>query len=331
MRVAYFDCFSGISGAMALGALVHAGADVEHVSEVLATLPSAGFAIETEPVEALGIAALRLHVRSQAEGVIRTYASIRATLDRADLPDPVRHASHRVFRLLAEADARVHGREVDLVTFHDTADVDPLAAIVGTSVALDDLAVDRIFASPVPTGLGMTRTEHGMTPIPSPVVVSLLQGAPTYSRGIPVDLVTPVGAAMLAAFAEGYGDMPMMRADVVGYGAGTLRLDFPNVLRVVIGLEEPAYGTASGGPGGGPVELQARVDLTAEVAANGLEAILTAGATDAWVTPAFGSGGVATAVVHAVAENHERDAVTEALRGMGAGSIRAVPLAPEAT
>jgi uncharacterized protein (TIGR00299 family) protein len=328
MRVAYFDCFSGISGAMALGALVHAGADLERIADVVGGLPSAGFVIETEEVEALGIAALRLHVRSQADGVIRTYASIRATLDQADLPDRVRHASQRVFRLLAEADARVHGREVDLVTFHDTADIDPIAAIVGSAVALDDLGVDRIFASPVPTGLGMTRTEHGMVPIPSPVVVNLLQGAPTYSRGIPVDLVTPVGAAMLAAFAEGYGDMPMMRADVVGYGAGTLRLDFPNVLRVVIGLEEPSTAEDQRwrGPDTEEVLVQGLVDADPEGAAGLLREAAAGGARDAWVTPAVDSQGRTGALLNVVVAARDRDAVAEALRRVGATQLHAIPL-----
>ena len=242
MRVAYFDCFSGISGAMALGALVHGGANLEHIATVIGGLPSAGFEVEQEEVDMAGIAALKVHVRPQAEGVIRTYASIRTTLDDADLSDRVRLASHRAFRLLAEADARAHGREVDLVTFHDQGDIDPIAGIVGTALALEELGVDRVFSSPIPTGLGMARTEHGMVPIPSPVVVTLLQGAPTYSRGIPAELVTPAGAALVAALAEGYGDMPLMRAEQVGYGAGSLRLDFPHVLRVVIGTEERVGG-----------------------------------------------------------------------------------------
>jgi uncharacterized protein (DUF111 family) len=233
----------------------------------------------------------------------------------------VRHAAQRVFRLLAEADARVHAREVDLVTFHDTADIDPVAAIVGSAVALDDLGVDRIFASPVPTGLGMTRTDHGMVPIPSPVVMNLLQGAPTYSRGIPVDLVTPVGAAMLAAFAEGYGDMPMMRADVVGYGAGSLRLDFPNVLRVVIGSEEPGAGT-------GRLLVQARLDADPDAGARTLGDLIDAGAIDAWATHAVGFDGRAFTLLHALVSPAGREAVTGALQRLGAGNVQVIALAP---
>ena len=148
--------------------------------------------------------------------------------------------AQRMYRRLAEAAARVHGKDVELVTFHEFGDLDCLVEMVGCALALSMLGVERVFASSIPTGLGMIRTEHGITPIPSPVVLELLQGAPTYSRGIPVELVTPTGAAILAAVSEGYGEMPLMLADRVGYGAGHLRLDFPNVLRVVIGAEQRA-------------------------------------------------------------------------------------------
>ncbi|MFN2591206.1 MAG: nickel insertion protein, partial [Actinomycetota bacterium] len=124
MRVAYFDCFAGISGAMSLAALVDAGADLNHVGEVLGGLRLMEFTFERERVETVGMTALRLHVRSAADTVIRTYSSLRATLDEANLPDRVRLTAQRAFRLLAEADARVHGREVDLVTFHDSDHMD---------------------------------------------------------------------------------------------------------------------------------------------------------------------------------------------------------------
>src|SRR5207237_2337158 len=136
--------------------------------------------------------------------------------------------TQRSFRRLAEAEARVHRKEVDLVTFHEVGAVDSIVDIAGAALALSMLGAERVFASPVPTGFGMTRSEHGAMPIPGPAVVELLRGAPMYSRGVPVELVTPTGAAILAALAEGYGDMPLIRVESVGYGAGEQRLDFPN-------------------------------------------------------------------------------------------------------
>lgn len=332
MRLAYLDCFSGISGAMALGALVDAGADLEDVAETLASLPTAGFLLEREEVDAMGMAATRLQVKARPEGVIRTYASIRQMLDEADLPEPARRDAQRTFRLLAEADARIHGRETELVTFHEAGDMDAIVSIVGTCLALRSLGVERVFASPIPTGLGMARTEHGMSPIPSPVVMRLLSGAPTYSRGIPVELVTPVGAALLGALVEGYGDMPTMRSEAVGYGAGHLRLDFPNVLRVVIGQMERS-GLEAPAEVGQALLLQARVTGQGrEALAELLDAVMAAGALDAWFVPATGPGGEPSAVVAVAVPPGRRASVERVLLDTeGIVGVAGAPATPPVT
>jgi len=237
MRTAYFDCIAGISGDMALAALVDAGADFDQVRAHLTKLPLEPFDLEVAEVDQLGMRALRISVRTASVGVIRTYASIRALLDGADLPPEALRLAHRIFRALAEADAKVHRKEVESVTFHEADAVDSLVDIVGTALALALLDVERVFASAVPTGLGMVRTEHGAMPIPSPVVVELLKGAPMYSKGAAAELTTSTGAAILAGTVEGYGELPPMVVDSAGYGAGTHRLDFPDVLRVLIGHE----------------------------------------------------------------------------------------------
>ncbi|HEU4356798.1 MAG TPA: LarC family nickel insertion protein [Actinomycetota bacterium] len=239
MRTAYFDCIAGISGDMALGALVDAGADFEEVRAHLEKLPMEPFEIEVVEVEEQGIRALRVGVRSSSVGVIRTYGSIRALLDGADLPPEALRLSQRIFRALAEAEAKVHRKDVEAVTFHEADAIDSLVDVVGTALALTLLGVERVLASAVPTGLGMMRTEHGAMPIPSPVVVELLKGAPVYSKGAAAELTTTTGAAILAGTAEGYGDLPRLVVDAVGYGAGSHRLDFPDVLRVLLGHEEP--------------------------------------------------------------------------------------------
>jgi len=238
VRLAYFDCFSGISGDMALGALIHAGADLDGVLAGLGSLPVEGFQVEREEAEDHGIWATRIHVKVKPQALVRTYSSIRDMLEAADLPEGARRTADRIFHRLAQSLARVHGKELGVVTFHEMGEIETVVEIVGCALALDLLQVERVFASAVPTGMGMVRTEHGVMPIPGPEVMDLLQAVPTYTRGVPVDLVTPVGAATLAAIVEGFGDMPTMRAELVGYGAGHPRLDFPNVLRVVIGEEE---------------------------------------------------------------------------------------------
>jgi len=325
VRVAYFDCFSGISGDMALGALVHAGADLDAITEAVADIAVDEFEIEAEDVDVHGISAVRIHTRSRAShAVIQTYSSIRSVLDQADLPEEPRRMAQRMYRRLAEAAARVHGKDVELVTFHEFGDLDCLVEIVGCSLALSMLQVERVFASPIPTGLGMIRTEHGITPIPSPVVLELLQGAPTYSRGIPVELVTASGAAILAAVSEGYGEMPLMLADRVGYGAGHLRLDFPNVLRVVIGIEQRAGARAEPAAPAGHVVLEMTMDGDdGRVPQELLDELMSAGARDAWVMSAVGPHGAPRFSISVIGSPDQREILSKLLRSRpGGGPVR---------
>jgi uncharacterized protein (TIGR00299 family) protein len=333
VRLAYLDCFSGISGDMALGALVNAGADLGPTVELLRSMPIEEFVVEQEQVELKGISATRIHVRTRPQEVIRTFASIRAMLSAANMPKPAKQIALRIYRRLAEAVAKAHGKEPELVTFHEWGELDCLVDIVGSAMALHELGIDRVFASPVPTGIGMLRTEHGMVPLPRPEVMEMLHGVPTYSRGIPVELVTGTGAAILASVSEGYGDLPMMRADLVGYGAGHHRLDFPNVLRVVVGEEEPAAARAWERESGRPLESAANVLVSASIPEAGsrestalIERLLAAGADDAWVTPAVQARGEARSIVSVQVGADRRDAVVEVLRGIAVGPIRLTPV-----
>jgi hypothetical protein len=334
VRLAYFDCFSGISGDMALGALVHAGADLDEIHEALSAFPIDDFDLAAEEVDVRGMPALTVHVHAGPQGVIRTWSSLRSLLDEADLPAGPRQTAHRMYHRLAHAAATVHGKDAELVTFHEFGDVDCLVSFVGCALAMEMLGVDRVFASPVPTGMGMVRTEHGIMPIPSPVVMELLQGVPTYSRGVPVELVTPTGAAILSAVSEGYGDMPMMRADHVGYGAGPLRPDFPNVLRVVVGEEQRA-GTGARVAvtlpdllAQGDVMIQTTLDeWSAERSERLLDELAESGASDAWITSVVGRGGRPHLLVSAVAPAERRDQVMGCLRDSGiGGEIRISPV-----
>ncbi|MGZ5353220.1 MAG: nickel pincer cofactor biosynthesis protein LarC [Actinomycetota bacterium] len=251
MRVAYLDCIAGITGDTALAALIDAGVDLDEIRKHLATLPLEPFDLEVERVEERGIGATRVEIRAETPGLIRTYAGVRAVLDGGDLPPDVLQVAQRTFRLLAEAEARVHRRDLESVTFHDTDGLDTIVDVVGTALGLAALGVERVFSSAVPTGLGMTRTEHGALPIPTPTVVELLRGAPLFSRGVAAELTNATGAAILAAIVEGYGEIPTMRVETVGYGAGFQRLDIPNLFRVMVGEEEPVRSRPSfpGAPG----------------------------------------------------------------------------------
>jgi hypothetical protein len=331
VRVLYFDCVAGISGDMALGALIDAGADFDQLHSVLTSLPVEPFTLEREETETFGVRATKVTVRAPARGVIRTYASIRALLDAAPLPTEARNIAQRIFRRLAEAEARVHRKEVDLVTFHEFGEIDSIVDIAGTALALSSLEVERVFASTVPTGLGMVKTEHGALPIPTPTVVELLRGAPLYSRGVPFEMTTPTGAAILAALVEGYGEVPLMRLESVGYGAGRGRPDFPNVLRVLIGVEEARRPTDSIGPLPRETAGHALVpDLPEEGYDLVLEALFEAGARDAWLTPVVTRGGRSSVAVTFLCPLEREGAVREALaRVTGAGpEPPPVPTAP---
>jgi pyridinium-3,5-bisthiocarboxylic acid mononucleotide nickel chelatase len=318
---------------MALGALVNAGADLAPVVEALRGLPIEEFVVEQEQADLKGISATRIHVRTRPQEVIRTFASIRGLLADANIPEPARQIALRVYRRLAEAVAKVHGKEPELVTFHEWGELDCLVDIVGCAMALHQLGVDRVFASPVPTGIGMLRTEHGMVPLPRPEVMEMLHGVPTYSRGIPVELATGTGVAILASVSEGYGDLPMMRAELVGYGAGHLRLDFPNVLRVVIGEEEPATSRATSGEVA-ILEAPATVLISASVpepssreATALVRGLMDAGAVEAWLTPSLRAGRDARSILTAQVPADRRDAVVEVLRAhSGVGPIRLTPV-----
>lgn len=239
MRVAYLDCIAGITGDTALAAFIDAGVDLDDIRKHLSTLPLEPFDLDVQEVEEHGLRATRIAIRATTPGLIRTYAGVRAVLDGGDLPPGVLQLVQRTFRLLAEAEARVHRRDPESVTFHDADGLEAIVDVVGTALAMSSLGVERAFASAVPTGLGMTRTEHGALPIPTPTVVELLRGAPLFSRGVATELTNATGAAILAATVEGYGELPAMRVEAVGYGAGFQRLDIPNLFRVMVGEQEP--------------------------------------------------------------------------------------------
>jgi uncharacterized protein (TIGR00299 family) protein len=332
MRVLFFDCIAGISGDMALGALVHSGADLDAIRKTLSTLPIEPFEISSEPVDLHGIGATKVTVTSEATGVIRTYANIRSLLDGSDLSPEARLLAHRIFRRLAEAEAMVHRRDVEHVTFHEVGAVDSIVDICGTAIAFTELEIERAFSSAVPTGLGMTRTEHGMMPIPAPAVVELLRGAPIYSRDVPVELVTPTGAAILAATVEGYGELPAMRTELVGYGAGTHRTDFPNVLRVMIGEEAPSSLRPPEGTLTDELVLETNLDdLNPELYGFVLERLFEAGAQDAWLTPIVMKKGRPAVTVSVLCSPARQEALRHVLfRETGTLGIRGMPVQKQA-
>lgn len=328
-RVAWFHCYAGIAGDMALGALLDAGADPDEVRAQIATLPVEGWSLELEPVLRGGVAATRAIVTARESPVVRTHRHIAALIEESRLPDRVRDRALGTFAALADAEGRLHRRDPAHVHFHEVGGIDAIVDIVGTCAALEVLGIDEVRASAVATGTGMVRTAHGLLPNPAPAVVELLRGAPTYGRDIPVELTTPTGAALLAALGHGWGPMPAMTIAATGFGAGTRELDnLPNTTQVVVGaLERP--GTAvDGSVRGQPViVLETNVDdITGEGIAHAIEAVLAAGAHDAWVSPIVMKKGRPAYTVHALCDPALVGTVAGVLRvETGTLGVRAAP------
>jgi uncharacterized protein (TIGR00299 family) protein len=309
--VAYFDCFSGIAGDMTIGALIDAGVPFDVIEQPLSKMPIEGFELEVARVEKHGIAATQVKVRGENAGVFRNYFSVRSLIEQADITDGARAIALKIYQRLAEAEAQVHGTDVGHVPFHELGSADTIVDVVGTAVGLDHLRIDHVYASPVATGMGMMRTEHGMLPIPGPAVVELLKGAPLYSQGVPYELTTPTGAAILAATVERWGDIPAMRVARAGYGAGTRELEIPNVLRLLVG--EPANEEGMFGPVPA-VLLETNIDdMNPELYEYVIERLLEAGAQDAWVTPIVMKRGRPAAMLSVLCDTSDETACRDVL------------------
>lgn len=233
MRIAYFDCAWGISGTLALAALIDAGADEDVIRKALE--PVGAFDLAVEEVAAGTVRATRVTVRAAGREPTRGHLEVVALLRSAALPAHARLAAEQVYGRLAEAEAAVHGTSPDRVTFHEIASIRSLVGVAGTALALDLLGVERVAASPVGTGWGRVQTAHGLLPNPAPATRELLRDIPVESRDVQAELVTPTGAAILGVWAEWFGPMPQMTVEVVGHGAGTGGVEPQNVLRVTLG------------------------------------------------------------------------------------------------
>ncbi len=311
---AWFHCFAGIAGDMALGSLADAGADLDEVQAILRLLPLQGWSIETRPVLRNGVGGTRVEVRAEGTAVVRTHANISAMLGEAGLPPRVEKRSRAVFAALAEAEGRLHHKHPSLVHFHEVGGIDAIVDIVGTCAALEVLEVECVFASAVATGTGMVRAAHGLLPNPAPAVVELLRGAPVYGRDVTVELTTPTGAALLAGLVSTFGPLPSMTIAATGFGAGTRELDgLPNLTQVVLGTLADEPGSA----GAQPVRLlEVNVDdATGEVLAHTVAALLDAGAHDAWVTPIVMKKGRPAHTVSALADTAMAAQVARVLVG----------------
>jgi len=236
MKLAYFDCFSGISGDMTLGALVHAGVPLEHLREELNALDVPGWEIHSEKVWKNGMAATYARVITQETRTHRSLSVIEDILQKSKLANPVREQAAAIFRKLGEAEAAVHDVPIEKIHFHEVGAVDAIVDIVGACIGFHFLGIERFACSPLNVGGGTAKMAHGLLPVPAPATARLLLGKPTYSTGVQKELVTPTGAAIVSTLCDTFGPQPPMTVSAIGYGAGTADLEGqPNVLRLMVG------------------------------------------------------------------------------------------------
>ncbi len=286
MKIAYFDCYSGISGDMCLGALIDAGAPVDEIRGALAGLPLRGWDMATEKVLRGGISATKVDVtydrRMHAEA--RNYREIAGLISEGGLPERAAEIATETFRLLAEAEAAIHARPVEEVHFHEVGAVDSIIDITGAALAFCMLGIEKAFVSPIAAGGGEVETMHGILPAPAPATMRLLEGFRVRGGPVQHELATPTGAALLRCLAGRADAVPCMNVERTGYGAGAR--DFQgrsNTLRVVVGT----------GADDGPSGEQERVwmletnldDMTGEEMGFLLEEALARGALDAFISP----------------------------------------------
>ncbi len=238
MKIAYFDCFSGASGDMILGALMDAGLGVDRLMEELSKLGLSHFEVRTEKVVKKGIGGSRAIVEiddHHHHHHHRHLEDIEEIIGTSGLDEAVKQKSLKIFRRLAEAEAKVHRTTVERIHFHEVGAMDAIIDVVGGVAGLAAMGIERIYCSPLHVGSGTVECAHGILPVPAPATAELIKGRPFYSTGVVGELLTPTGAAILTTLSSDFGPFPAMSMEEIGYGAGTSEVDIPNLLRVFIG------------------------------------------------------------------------------------------------
>ena len=328
-RVLYFDAFSGVSGDMTVGAFLSLGVELERLRSELSVLPLGGYALRAGEKLVHGIRACKFDVDVAAHEhghshTHRAYADIRAMLTGSALQPRVRETALAIFARLAVAEGRVHGVSADAVTFHEVGALDSIVDIVGTAIGLAALDVESVYVSSLPLGSGTVTSQHGTIPVPAPATVELLRGFAVRVGDGSGELVTPTGAAIVAALARPGAALPPMSIDAIGYGAGTRTLtDRPNLLRLLLGRA-----TAVAAAGDDLIEIATNIDDTSpELYEHVMEQLFAAGARDVWLAPAQMKKNRPGTVLHVLAEPAAREALaTLVLRETSAIGLRFHPV-----
>ena len=312
LRVAYFDCYSGISGDMILGALVDLGVDPGKIRKALKTLDLKGYKLKTSRVQRGLIAGTKAQVsveKSQhSHHPARKYSDIKKLIANSDLSSTAKKNSQEIFKRIARVEAAIHNTTMEKIHFHEVGAVDSIVDIVGGVVAIESLELDKVYASPLNVGEGCVQCAHGCLPVPAPATVKLLQGIPVFSNGIKKELTTPTGAAMIGFYADKFGSFPAMKIVSDGYGAGDHIIpEMPNMLRVVLG--ETCHEQSEE-----LVLIESNIDdMNPEFYEGTMESLFKAGALDVYLTPIIMKKSRPANKISVLSTETNRSAMTEIL------------------
>ncbi|MFA5034170.1 MAG: nickel pincer cofactor biosynthesis protein LarC [Candidatus Margulisiibacteriota bacterium] len=279
MRLAYFDCSSGLAGNMVLGALLDAGLDKNQLINQLGNLRFAASKLQIKKTKKHAIKGTYFEVMS-VEQPHRGLTDILRLINKSKLSKTVKTLSAKIFRRLAEAEAKVHGLPINKVHFHEVGAVDAIIDIVGTAIAIEKLGIEAIYASPIPHGQGFIKHAHGILPNPAPATAELLKGIPTYGIDVKGEIVTPTGAAIISTLASSFGPSPKMAVEQIGNGAGGKPFPTLGMLRVFIGEAKlPTENETI-------LQLETNIDdMEVETLNKAIAALMKAGALDAFIEP----------------------------------------------
>lgn len=284
MKTAYFDCFAGISGDMVTASLIDAGLDFNYLEKTLAGLGLSGYEISCEKKIKNGIAGTSFTVTVKKDQPHRRLSDITEIIMGSPLHEKVKNDAISIFRIIGKAEAQVHVKSIEEIHFHEIGAVDSIIDICAAAAGINELGINKIISSPVNTGRGYVKSEHGTLPVPAPATAEILRGIPVYATDTAAELTTPTGAAILSHFAKSFSPLPQMKVESIGYGAGSKDLEIPNLLRVYIGESASPEGIISDEV----VEMETAIDdMNPEFYSYIFNVLLDDGALDVALIPVF--------------------------------------------
>lgn len=311
MKIAYFDCFSGISGDMCLGAIVDLGVSLKKLTQELKKIPLNGYTLIAKKVKRAHLRACKIDVVKRSKfneykSKIDRWKDIEDIINRSSLSDDIKQKGLNIFRNLFEAEAKVHSEAFNEVHLHEIGAIDCIVDIFGTIIGLNILEIEKVYSSPINLGSGLIKTHHGILPIPAPATIELLKNIPVYSKGVPLELTTPTGAAIIKNLSLDFVDIPLMQIEKIGIGAGSRNFkNWPNILRIIMG---DTSNTIAKEKDNIVTIIETNIDdMNPQIFEYVIERLYKAGALDVYLTQVIMKKGRPGVILTVLCENEKRD------------------------